>query len=141
MAIDPNVEIGAHTGHALYRPQLPAEWLDLAQQQEEDFAQQITDDGGAENIIRNRGNTQENRALVQRRIRQISRALDTFGLFDRKGRLRVPWLTKLESLINTAASLDRLLGLERRQKEVPDDLSTWLETGGDSNGQHTIERE
>ena len=53
-------------------------------------------------------------------IRKVARALEGYGLYDRRGRLRVGWITRLESLITTALSIDQTLGLERRAKNVTD---------------------
>src|SRR5262249_51938830 len=53
-------------------------------------------------------------------IRKLSIALRMYGLFDRKGRARLEWLQRLESLINTARQLDATLGLERRARRIAD---------------------
>ena len=58
------------------------------------------------------------RAVVHGHILRLSAALDTHGLFDRHGKLRLTWLSKLESLIREARALDQSLGLGRRAKTV-----------------------
>ena len=40
-------------------------------------------------------------------------------MFDGRGRLRVVWLSKLESLMREARAFDQSLGLARRAKRVP----------------------
>ena len=37
---------------------------------------------------------------------------------DGKGKVRVAWLQRLESLVNTAKALHSLPGLERRTKDI-----------------------
>jgi hypothetical protein len=61
----------------------------------------------------------EYRARVHRRVLQLDAALEVRGLIDRRGKLRVAWISKLESLITTARALDGLLGLGRRAKQLP----------------------
>ena len=59
------------------------------------------------------------RPPASRRVLQIDAAIELRGLFDKRGKMRLAWLAQLQSLINTARSLDRAhLGLERRQKPV-----------------------
>jgi len=64
----------------------------------------------------------EYRALIHRRVRQLSDALDTYGLFDKRRKLRVAWLPRLEALMTLATRIDSTLGLERRSKAVPSPL-------------------
>ena len=54
------------------------------------------DDGGRDQIPTPRLSQHQYRALVHRHVRQVSAALDTHGVFDRHGKLRLPWLSKLE---------------------------------------------
>jgi hypothetical protein len=49
---------------------------------------------------------------------QLDAAIETRGLFDPRGKLRVAWLGKLESLIAAARGIDNLLGLDRRPRQV-----------------------
>ena len=105
---------------------LPPELEHLAVLEREDYQQSISDDGGAENIIRRRQQTLENRARVQRRIRQIDYALDRFGAFDTKGRLRQQWINQLIALVNTATRIDIALGFERRARAVVPSPREWV---------------
>jgi hypothetical protein len=82
------------------------------------LAQYVADDGGLEHVAARRLDTLRNRALVQRRIEQLQLALADNGLFDRRGKLRVGWLTMFDRFVNTAKALDGMLGLERRAKPV-----------------------
>lgn len=76
----------------------------------------VADDGGETEVGTRRLSLHGYRARVHRRIEQIDEAIEVRGLFDKRGKLRHAWLSKLESLIATARSLDQLLGLERRSK-------------------------
>ena len=49
------------------------------------------------------------RAMLHRQILQLSAALEVRGLFDTRGRLRVSWLGKLESLMREARAFDTSL--------------------------------
>ena len=52
-------------------------------------------------------------------IEQLSGAIEGFGLFDKRGRLRTAWLQRLEGLIARAQAIDGTLGLlQRRTKPV-----------------------
>jgi hypothetical protein len=97
---------------------LPPELEHLAVMEREDYQQSLADEGGAENVIRRRAQTLENRARVQRRIRQIDFALDRFGVFDGKGRLRQQWIDKLISLVGIATRIDIALGFARGARHV-----------------------
>jgi hypothetical protein len=59
------------------------------------------------------------RARLHRRILQLDTAIELRGLFDKRGKVRLAWLQRLEGLIAAAKGLDSLLGLERRQKRIP----------------------
>ncbi|HYN08041.1 MAG TPA: P27 family phage terminase small subunit [Vicinamibacterales bacterium] len=95
---------------------------DLLQLREEvgEFLQRsIADDGGEGEVSTRRRTLHEYRARVHRRIVGLDAALEARGLFDRRGKLRVAWITKLETLISTAKGIDSLLGLDRRAKAIP----------------------
>jgi hypothetical protein len=79
----------------------------------------LVDEGDAADVPTRRLSLLSHRARIERRIIQIDARLEQAGLTDKRGKLRVAWLSQLQSLINTAKSLDQLLGLERRQKRVP----------------------
>jgi hypothetical protein len=83
------------------------------------IAGSISDDGGDDNIPTRRRADLEYRARLHRRIVQLDNAFEAKGLFDGRHKLRVGWLQRLEGLIATAARLDGMLGLERRQRRVP----------------------
>jgi hypothetical protein len=53
----------------------------------------------------------EYRSMLHRRIHQLQDAIDHFGLFDRRGKLRALWLSMLKNFIAEARALDALLGL------------------------------
>jgi hypothetical protein len=42
------------------------------------------------------------------------------GEFDKRGRLRKPWIELLDRLISSAVSIDKALGLARKQKPALD---------------------
>lgn len=90
-------------------------------------SQSIVDAGGREELIAREVADHEYRGLLHVNILKLARALDAHGHFDRRGRLRVGWITKLESLISTAVGIDKLLGLQRRQKRAPS-LAEYLES-------------
>jgi hypothetical protein len=58
------------------------------------------------------------------------------GLIDKRGTLRATWLTKLESLIAAALSIDRLLGLDRRSKNLHMDVAEILAAVKRRGGEH-----
>jgi hypothetical protein len=78
----------------------------------------ITDDGGEGEVATRRRTLHEYRARLHRRIVQLDAAIETRGLFDPRGKLRVAWLGKLESLIAAARGIDNVLGLDRRARDV-----------------------
>lgn len=105
--------------HALNAVRLPPELEHLHQDLAAFEAGCVVDEGCAEaDIPTRRRALLHDRARVERRIRQIDDALEIRGLIDRRGRLRVSWLQRLEGLIATAIRLDTLLGLERRAKRT-----------------------
>ena len=78
----------------------------------------LADDGGVGEIPTRRLSQHQYRATLHRQILRLNAALDAHGMFDRRGKLRVLWLGKLESLIREARLLDQSLGLGRRPKNV-----------------------
>lgn len=110
---------GAAISHGAYSRSLPPEFAHLRDEITTFLQQAIADDGGESEISARRKTLLEYRARVHRRISQIDDALELHGLVDRRGKLRVTWLSQLASLIATAKSLDGLLGLQRRDRQVP----------------------
>ena len=95
----------------------------------------IADDGGRAEMPTRRLAQHECRAVLQLQILRLNAALETHGLFDRRGRLRVVWLTKLESLMREARAFDASLGLARRPKQVSlNDYLAKTYRGGGSAG-------
>jgi hypothetical protein len=94
------------------------------------MGQQIADEGGdvaAVDLTARRGALVTYRGrIVHKNILKLAYALEERGLFDKRGKLRVAWLSKLESLIHTAVKLDVLLGLERRSRRVHQSPADWL---------------
>ena len=86
----------------------------------------VADDGGVDEIPTRRLSQHQYRAALHRQILRLNAALDAHGLFDRRGKLRVLWLGKLESLIREARLLDQSLGLGRRSRNVS--LDAYLES-------------
>lgn len=126
----------AKTKTALRALALPPEMAHLAGMERDDLAQAIADDGGADNIARRRAQSHENRQCIQRKIRQLTIALDRFGIFDGKGHLRSLWIDKLIALVNTATRIDIALGFERRARSVdPDDVGAYIS----QRAEHEIE--
>lgn len=102
------------TTHGLYSR--PHDAIDA--EGEQLLAQSIRDAGGPEAMIARALTAHRNRVHVQVNLDRLAAALNHHGLFDRRGRLRVAWITKLESLTATAIALDRLLGMDRRARSV-----------------------
>ena len=102
--------------HGLYA-QSVAEALAVERQAFE--SRSVTDDGGESEVSTRRRSLHTYRARLHMHIEQLSGALEQFGLFDRRGRLRAAWLQRLEGLVARAQSIDATLGLERRQRRVP----------------------
>ena len=88
--------------------------------------QSLLDAGGRDELSAREVSTHENRALLQTKIWKLNLAFQQHGLFDRRGRLRLTWLKTFESLVTSAASLDRTLGLERRARRLPRSMSEAL---------------
>lgn len=88
----------------------------------------VEDDGGETEVATRRLSLHAYRARIHRRIEQLDDAIEVRGLFDNRGKLRVAWIGKLESLIGAARSIDQTLGLERRGRNVtPSSPAEWLE--------------
>ena len=81
--------------------------------------QSVADAGGRVELGARELSDHEYRGLLHIRILKLAWALDRHGDFDGRGRLRVGWIRQLESLISTALSLDKTLGLRRRARPVP----------------------
>ena len=80
--------------------------------------QSVVDDGGESEVATRRRSLHTYRAGLHVHIEQLSGAIERFGLFDGRGRLRTAWLQRLEGLIARAQAIDTTLGLERRQRKV-----------------------
>lgn len=102
---------------------IPAPYVEMS---EALLEQSLADDGGREEIPARRLSQHEYRALVHRKVWQLSDALEARGLFDKRGKLRVAWLQRFESLVTLATKIDSTLGLERRTKPVANPAD-WLE--------------
>jgi hypothetical protein len=101
--------------HGLYSQRIPPELIAACRA----FCQQsIVEDGGEGEITIRRRSWHEKRARIELLIDQLYGAIEEHGLFDKRGKLRVAWLQRLEGLIARAASIDAMLGLERRTKRV-----------------------
>lgn len=105
--------------HGLNTDRLPPEFEFLRQEVNAFMAACLSDEGGQEEISHRRRALLEYRARLHRRIAQLDTALETRGLFDKRGKLRVAWLQRLEGLIASAKGIDSTLGLARRTKRVP----------------------
>lgn len=90
----------------------------LREERERFLAASVTDDGGAAEVPERRRSLHEYRARLHTHIGQVSDAISRHGVFDRRGRLRIAWLQRLEGLIGTARGIDQTLGLERRTRRV-----------------------
>lgn len=91
----------------------------LADERQAFLAASLTDDGGEAEVPTRRRSLHEYRARLHIHICALSDAIERHGLFDRRGRLRVAWLQRVEGLIATAQRIDGTLGLARRAKPVP----------------------
>ena len=78
----------------------------------------LADEGDIADVPARRLSLIGHRARLERRIIQVDARLEQAGLTDKRGKLRLGWITALQSLIGQAKSLDQVLGLERRQKRV-----------------------
>ena len=109
----------------LHTPRLPPEFAHLQADADHFLAASLSDEGDANDVPARRRSQLGYRAVVHRKILQLSEALERRGLFDSRGRLRVAWLGQLNALLSQARQQDQLLGLERRQKDLGD-LTQWL---------------
>ncbi len=108
----------AKTGLKLKRARLPETFDALEAEVQALLDGSLADDGGIDHIPTRRLSQHRYRAVLHRQIIRLNAALDAHGMFDKKGKLRVLWLSKLESLIREARLLDQSLGLDRRQKNI-----------------------
>ena len=102
--------------HGLYAESLAEA---LAENRRTFEQQSVVDDGGESEVATRRRSLHGYRARLHVHIEQLSGAIERFGLFDRRGRLRTAWLQRLEGLIARAQAIDTTLGLDRRQRKVP----------------------
>lgn len=109
---------GLAVTHGLYALELPPELQHLRAEIADYEAACLVDEGDSDDVPTRRRSLIEYRARLHRRVLQLDDALELHGLRDRRGRLRVGWLSKLESLIAAAVRIDNLLGLERRPKPI-----------------------
>jgi hypothetical protein len=105
--------------HALRSDRLPPEFGHLAAELEEFIRGCLLDEGDEAELSTRRRSLLNYRARIHRRILQLDTALELQGLFDRRGKLRLMWLQRLEGLIAAAKGLDSLLGLDRKPRRVP----------------------
>ncbi len=106
--------------------QLPEVFRQQEAEVQEFLQNSIADDGGCDAIPTRRLSQHQYRAGLHRQILRLDAALEAHGLFDRRGKLRVVWLSKLESLMREARAFDQSLGLARRAKNVS--LGEYLKT-------------
>ena len=109
-----SVKTGLHA-----KAQLPDVFRQQEAEVQEFLLNSIADDGGYDEIPTRRLSQHQYRAGLHRQILRLDAALEAHGLFDRRGKLRVAWLSKLESLMREARSFDLSLGLARRPRRVP----------------------
>ena len=106
--------------HGVRSPHVPLAFRRLQQQL---VAAQIRDDGGE--VSTRRRATIENFARVQRHIEMIDAYLQRAGVVDEAGTLRREALDLLCGFVRTAQLLARVLGLDRRPKDI-DTLDAFL---------------
>lgn len=78
----------------------------------------VVDEGGLSEVPARRLDLLRVTAKTQRHFDRLSDTLDTLGMFDKRGRLRVSWLQRIEGLANTLVRLNSTLGLTRQAKSV-----------------------
>lgn len=101
--------------HGLYSVRI----ADVVRAEREAFlAADLEDAGGTEHLTIRKRAQHAYRARLHVQIESLAESLERFGLFDRRGRLRVQWITKLETMIGTAAKLDAQLGLTRQERSI-----------------------
>ncbi len=108
------------------RANLPEVFRLLENQVSQFLTGSLNDDGGRAAIPTRRLSQHQYRAGLHRQILRLNAALELHGLFDKRGRLRVVWLSKLESLMREARAFDASLGLTRRARNVT--LDEYLST-------------
>jgi hypothetical protein len=114
--------VAVRSGLRADKAQLPEVFQALEAEVEAFLDESVTDDGGRDEIPTRRLSQHQYRAVLHRQILRLNAALEAHGLFDRRNKLRVLWLSKLEGLIREARALDQSLGLTRRQKRVANAL-------------------
>ena len=114
----PDNNAAVKTGLQTKKAQLPDVFEMLEVEVQALLEGSLADDAGADDIPTRRLSQHQYRATLHRQILRLNAALDAHGMFDRRGKLRVLWLSKLESLIREARLLDQSLGLGRRPKNV-----------------------
>lgn len=95
----------------------------LAEERAAFLAGSLADDGGAADCPTRRRSLHVYRSRLHIHITQISDAIETFGLFDKRGRLRAAWLQRLEGLLARATAIDATLGLGRYARHIPTSLT------------------
>ena len=114
------VQVSPHESELAGQDLLPRSFEFLNAELQSFLQECIRDEGGDISAVpRRRRSLLELRARIQRRALQLDTALEVHGLVDRRGKLRVHWLQRLEGLVNTAKALDSALGLERRREPIP----------------------
>lgn len=114
--VQPGNALAHRTG--LYAQRGSPEMADLEAAGADLYEASINDAGGRENLTARALTQHENRAVIQVHIRKVVHALETHGLFDKRGRLRTGWISQLESLVGTALAIDRTLGLDRKARAL-----------------------
>ena len=106
--------VAVKTALRVGRAHLPEVFGVLEGQVREFLETSVADDGGRDEMPGRRLSQHQYRAVLHRQVLRLNAALELHGLFDRRGRLRLAWLGKLESLMREARAIDTLLGLGRR---------------------------
>lgn len=101
--------------HGLHASRLKAE---LTRARQEFYSQSTADDGGESEIGIRRRSQHQYRARIHVLLLAMAEALETHGLHDRRGKLRVSWLMQVQSLVDRAIRIDQALGLDRRARTV-----------------------
>jgi len=107
---------GAAETSGLRSKRVPPELLAL---QEAFLAASLVDEGGEADMPIRRRSLLQYRGILHRQILQLDLAFTSRGAYDRHGKMRTLWLTTLSQLIARAESLDKLLGLDRKQRQLP----------------------
>jgi hypothetical protein len=123
----PHAQTHGLTTDADRRDELPAGFEYLQEQVDAFIRGSLLDDGGDgdDEIPTRRRAHHGYRGRIHRRILQVDEAIQMYGLFDRRGKLRVGWLTTLQALVSTAIKIDVLLGLQRRPRKIESPIE-WL---------------